>query len=153
MVGSTQILLRNLELHHHLRLLHGGEQRAIWLARLEVDGTVLDLDNHVVGKLAVQRHKLQAGLVGTIGALGRIDEGTPHDDALMRLQHLAQHVGTVGMRASEVLGAGLTLGVCLHQETTEVGNHLVYLVHLVLPPANDIAVQRVGSLQPSHLNR
>ena len=53
MVGSAEVFLRDLELHHHLRLLHGGEQRAIRLTRLEVNRAILDLDDDIVSKLSI----------------------------------------------------------------------------------------------------
>ena len=152
MVGSAQILLRNLELHHHRRLLQRGKQRAIGLARLEVHGAVLDLDNDVVDKLPVQRHELLTGLIRTVAALRLIYEGAPHHDALMRFQNLTQHVGTVGMCPSKVLRPWFTLGVGFYEESAEVGNHLIDLVHLALPPANDLGIEWVGSLQPAHLD-
>ena len=109
MVGSTQILLSDLELHHHRRLLQSGEQRAIGLTGLEVDGTILNLDNHIIGKLTIEGHELFIGLIGTITALRIIHEGTPHHDTLMGLQHTCQHIGTIGMGTSEVLRTRLSL--------------------------------------------
>ena len=109
MIGSTQILLGDLELYHHRSLLHGGEQRAVRLTGLEVDGTVLDLNDHIVGKLTIEGHEFLASLIGTIAALWIIHEGTPHHDTLMRLQHTCQHIGTIGMGTSEVLRTRLSL--------------------------------------------
>ena len=152
MVGCAEILLGNLELHHHLRLLQGGKQRAVWFAGLEIDGAVLDLDDDIVGKLAVEGHELLVSLVGAIGALGRIDEGAPHHDALVGFQHTGEHIGTVGMGAPEVLRPWLTLGVGLHQKAAEVGDQTVDLLHLLLPPADDLGIERVGSLEAAHLD-
>ena len=70
----------------------------------------------------------------------------------MRLQHVSQHVGTVGMCPSEVLRTRLTLGVGLDEEAAEVRNHAVDLRYLVLPPTDDISVKRVGGLQSTHLD-
>ena len=152
MVGGTEIFLCNLEFHHHLRLLHRGEQRTVWLAWLEVHGTVLDLNDHIISKLPVERHELQAGLVGTVGTLGGIDEGTPHHNALVGLQDTSQHIGSVGVGAPEILRARLTLGVGLHEETTEVGNQFVDFIHLILPPFHDLCIERVGCFQSTHLD-
>ena len=51
------------------------------------------------------------------------------------------------MCAFVVERSGLSLGVGLHQETSEVGNHAVYLLGLGLPPRLHLAVQRIGGLQ------
>ena len=56
------------------------------------------------------------------------------------------------MGAAEVLRARLTLGVGLHEEAAEVGDHLVDLLHLVLPPTDDLGVERIGCLQTAYLD-
>ena len=53
-VRETEIFLGDLELCHELCLRHLSEQRAERLARLEVNRTVLDLDQHVVTEFSVQ---------------------------------------------------------------------------------------------------
>ena len=152
MIGGTEVLLCNLELHHHRRLLHSGKQRTVWFTRLEVYGAVLNLDDDIIAELAVQGHKLQISLVGTIGTLRRIDEGAPHHNALVRFEYIGQHVGTVGVCTFEVLWAWLALGVGLHQEAAEVRNQFVDFVHLGVPPFDNLGVERVGSLQSAHLD-
>ena len=97
MVGGAEILLGDLELHHHRSLLHRSKQRAIGLTWLEVDGTVLNLDDDVVGKLTVERHKLQTGLICTVWTLRCIDKGAPHHNTLVGLEHPSQHIGTIGV--------------------------------------------------------
>ena len=119
---------------------------------MEVNRTVLDLDDDIVGKLSVEGHELLVGLVGTVAALGIIYEGSPHHNTLVWLECTSQHVRTISVRTSEVLRAGFPLRVSLHQEATEVGYELVDLIHLVLPPLDDIRIKRVGSLQSAHLN-
>ena len=152
MVRGAKILLRDLELDHHRGLLQGSEQRAVGLTGLEVDGTIFDLDNHIVGKLTIEGHELLTGLVGTIAALGVIHEGTPHHDSFVGLQCTSQHIGTIGMRTSEVHRTGLSLGIGFHEETAEVGNQFVDLVHLVLPPLDDLGIEGICRLQTTHLD-
>ena len=130
----------------------GSEQRTVRLARLEVHGAVLDLDNHVVGKLSVERHELLVGLIGTVAALRIIHEGTPHHHAIVRLQHPSQHIGSVGMRASEVLRSRFSLRIGLYQEAAEVGNHPVDVVHLLFPPVHHVGIQRVGCGQSTQFD-
>ena len=151
-VGGAKILLGNLEFHHHLGLLQRGEQRTVGLAGLEVHGTVLDLDDDVVGKLSVEGNELLAGLVGAVVALRVIDKGTPHHDAVMRAQRFGEHVGAVGMGAAEVLRTWLAFGVGFHKESAEVGDEFVNLVHLVLPPTDDLGIEGVGCLQAAYLD-
>ena len=48
MAGLAKVFLRDLELDGLVCLLQAAEQRRHGLANLEIDGTVLDLDNYVV---------------------------------------------------------------------------------------------------------
>ena len=54
---EAEIFLGDLEFHHQRRLRHRAEQRMERFARLEIDGAVLHLHEHVVGELAVERHE------------------------------------------------------------------------------------------------
>ena len=146
MVGSTKILLCYLELHHHRCFLQGSEQRTVWFARLEVHRTVLNLDNDIIGKLAVKWHKLLICLIGTIATLGLIDKGAPHHNTMMRLEYASQHIGTISMCASEVLRTRLSFGVRLHEKSTEIWNQLVYLIHFILPPSDNIRIEWISCL-------
>ena len=101
----------------------------------------------VVEELPVERLELEISLLGSVGVGRTIDESTPHDDALEGLQRLGQHIGTLGMGASEVIRARLTFGVGLHEEASEVGNELVDLLHLGRPPLLYILVERIGSFE------
>ena len=115
------------------------------LARLEVERAVLDLHEHVVAERAVERHELQVGALDAVGVdVGVVDERAPHDDAAVRRHRVGQHVGAVGVGAAVVLRPRLALAVGLHQEAAEVRDQPVDLVRLVLPPARDRRVERVG---------
>ena len=70
----------------------------------------------------------------------------------MGLERSGQHVGSVNMGAAEVLRTRFALGVGLHKEAAKVGNQLVDLVHLILPPTDDISIERIGSLQSTNLD-
>ena len=154
MRGEAQVLLGDLELHHQGRLRHGAEERVEGLARLEVDGTVLDLHEHVRPELPVEGLELVVGLLRPVlGHLVRVHEGAPHHDAPVRPDGVGQHVRALGVGPSVVLRPGLALGVGLHEEPPEVGDDAVDLVGLAPPPGRDLRVERVGRLQPADLDR
>ena len=150
-VGVPQILLRELELHHQVGVLHRREQRTVGFARLEVHRTVLHLHDDVVHELSVERQEFIVRLLGTVIAGGSIDEGTPHD--AVGLQRRSQHVGSFGMCAMIVTGTGLPFRVRLHQEAAEVGDEGINLTHLLLPPCLYAGIERVGSLQSAQAHR
>ena len=63
----------------------------------------------------------------------------------MGLQGSGEHVGTLGMRAAIIARSGLSLRVCLDEESAEIRYQAVYLACLPCPPAADRLVQWVGS--------
>src|SRR3546814_15385655 len=93
------------------------------LARLEIHGAVLDLEDDVGGERAVERLELAIRLPGAVlGIVGRIDEGAPDDDAVVRAKRGGKHVGALGMAAVIVAGAGLAFRIGLDEEAAEIGN-------------------------------
>ena len=148
-IGRAQILLCDLELHHHRRVAQSREERAVRLPRLEIDRSVFNLNDDIVGKLTIERHKLIVRLIGAVGAFWVVDESPPHHDALVRFEHSRQHVGPVSMRASEVLRSRFALRISLDEESSEVGNQLIDIVHLVFPPSDDLGIERVGRFESS----
>jgi hypothetical protein len=151
--GVTQIFLGDLHFHHQRRLRHRAEQRRERFARLEIDGPVLHLHEHVFGELAIERHEFRIRLLGAVlGVLARIDERAPHDDAAVRRERPGQHVGAVGVGAPVVLRPGLALGVGLDEEAAEVGDVVVDLVDLRLPPGAHGGIERIGGLESAQLD-
>ena len=148
MARLAEILLRNLQLGHVGRLANLVEDGAVGLARLEVERSVLGLQDDVRTEFPVEGLELGDGLLHAVFTLvvGTVDKAAPHDDAAEGLQRLGQHVGTVGVRPFVVAGAGLSLAVGLDQEAAEVGNELIDLLGLALPPLSHLRVERVGSL-------
>ena len=67
----------------------------------------------------------------------------------MRFEHSRQHIGSVGMRASEVLRSRFALRISLDEESPEVGYEFIDIVHLVFPPSDDLLVERVGRFESS----
>ena len=149
MVRMSQVFLGNLHFGHHGCVLKLSEERAERFARLEVDRSVLYLDDHVVPELSVKRNELQTGLHGSVRSLRIIDECAPHDDSSERLDCLCKHVRSVCMRASVVLRTGLAFGIRLDEETTEIRNERIDFLCLFFPPFGHILVQRVGCLETS----
>ena len=52
----------------------------------------------------------------------------------------------------EVARAGLSFGIGFHQEATEVGDGAIDLFGFLLPPGDDIFVQRIGCGKPAQLH-
>ena len=149
--GESQVFLGDLHFEHQRCFRHGAEQRMGRLARLKVDGAVLDLQQHVAAKLAVERRELLEGLLGPSSVLMiGIHEGPPHDDAAVRRKRVGKHVGAVGVRASVVLRARLAFGIRLDDEAAEIGNVSIDLVDLVAPPQAHRRILGVGALEAAH---
>ena len=127
------------------RLRHRTEQRMKRLARLEIERSVLDLDEDVVAEPAIERHEFQVGALDPIRIdVGVVDKRPPHHDAAMRRDGIGEHVGAVGVRAAVILRSGLALAVGLDDEAAEVGNQGVDLVRLAPPPPRDGGVERIA---------
>ncbi len=151
---EAEILLGDLEFHHQRRFRHRAEQRMEGLARLEIQRAVLDLHQHIVCKLTIQRHEFGIGLLHAVfGFFGRIDEGAPHHDAFMRGKRGGQHVRAFGMAALIILWAGLAFGVRFHEEAAEIRHMGIYLVHLSLPPGLHLGVAWIGCVEPAQFHR
>ena len=146
-VAVSEVFLSNLKLCHLLCLRHSAKEWAVWLTWLEVDRTVLNLDNHVIHKLAVQILELYVSLLCTVWVAWTIDERTPHDYSAKWLECLGKHVRSVGMSATEVHRSRLSLAVSLYEETTEVRYLGINLFCFLCPPLLYVLVEWVGSLQ------
>ena len=147
MVGVSQILLRNLHFNHCLSLLKMPEKRAERLARLKIDRTVLYLNQHIISKLAVERHKLFNRLFGAVGTFGVVHKGAPHNNSAKRLKRFGNHIGAVSVRAAVVLRSRLPFRVGFHQKTAKIGNQFVDFGHLRVPPRNHFIIKRVRCLK------
>ena len=105
----SEIFLRNLQLCHHRCMLNLVEQRSIRLARLEVERTVLCLQNNIAAELSVEVFKLCNGLHYAVFALMiAVNEAAPYDQSAVRGKSFCKHVGSLGMCAVIVAGAGLS---------------------------------------------
>ena len=153
MRGEAEIFLRDLHFEHQRRFRHGAEQRMERLARLEVDRSVLHLQQHVVAKLPIERHELGVRLLrAVIGLLVRVHERAPHHHATVRRQRIGQHVRAVRVGAAVVLRTRLPFRVRLDEEAAEVRNLAIDLIHLRAPPGLHAGVERICGLQSTDLD-
>ncbi len=68
------------------------------LTRLEIERTVLDLDEHVVVELPVERLELVIGLRDAVGRVRfRVHERPPQHDATVRLHGSGERVRALGV--------------------------------------------------------
>ena len=152
MACMSEVLLRDLKFQRERRVGHTAEQRMERFAWLEVYGTVLGLYEDIVGKLAIQRLKLVVSGYHTVYmTFVLIDKCPPEYNSSIRLQCFGKHICTVGMRTAVILGTGLTFGVCLHQESAEVGNQRVDLFHFIFPPLPHLGIFGVRRVQSAYL--
>ena len=154
MVREAEVLLGDLDLEHQRRLRHGAEERVERLARLEVDGPVLDLEQDVRREPAVEGLERVVGGRGPVGAgLRVVDEGAPHHHAVVGGQGGGQQVRAVDVAAMVGVRPRLALAAGLDQEAAEVGDEPVDLVRLRLPPRDHPRIERIGRLQAAQLDR
>ena len=153
MVREAEVLLRDLKLRHELCLRHRTEERVERLARLKVNGAVLDLQQNVRREPSVEGLQVVvAGRGPVVAGLRVVDEGAPHHDPVVRGERGCEHVRAVGVRA--VVGARprLAFAVGLNEKTAEVWDEVVNLVRLLLPPSDHFRVERVGGLKAAQLD-
>ena len=156
LVRRSEILLGDLQLQHQTRLRHRPEQRAKGLTRHEIEWAVLDLHQHVVGKLSVQGHELVVGLLHPIGIVLKIvDKRPPHHDAIAPVlrQRRRQHIGPLRVIAAIFVRSRLPLGVGLHHKAAEVWHVVINFIDLGVPPGSDLRIQRIGGREPTNLDR
>src|SRR5439155_8731470 len=101
---------------------HRAKQRRCWLAHLEINGPVLDLNHHIVFELSVERMKVVICRSRAIRLhispveMMVIDECTVHQNSAMWLQRARNDVGGVRRRASVLRGPGAALRIRLDDE-------------------------------------
>ena len=155
MDALTEVFLGNLKFRHHRGLPNLVENRSVWFTGLEVEGTVLCLQDNILTEESVLRLELSYCLLHTVLTLMlvAIDETTPHHNAAIWFEGIGKHIGTVGMSAVVVAGTWLSFGVRLYEETAEVGDDRVNLLNLVLPPLRHGRVKRVSRFKAAKNHR
>ena len=102
----AHVFLGDLQLDGFVGFVEAGEERRNGLADLEIDGAVFDLDDDVVGELAVEGMEDVVGGAGAVGfdvvpvEMMVVDEGAVEDDAAVGLERRGEHVGGVDGRAA-----------------------------------------------------
>ena len=149
------VFLRDLQFDRFVGAAQPGEQRRRRFAHLEIDRTILDLDDDVVVERAVERMKIVVGRFRAIVfqivpiEMVVVDEGAIEHDAAMRLEGAGDHVGGVGRRSAIGRGPEAALGIGLHDEAAEIRDVPVNLVHLLAPPLGDPRIQRIKRVEPA----
>ncbi len=154
MFGLAQVFLGGLDLGNDRRLVQRSEERMERLARHEVDGAVLDLDEDVRLELPVELRELDVGTLGAVWIdVFVVDERPPDDVAAVCGDGVGETIRAFRVIAAVVLGTGLAFRICLDEESAEIRNQLVDLAGLGLPPRDDARVERICRLQAANPHR
>ena len=81
----TEVFLCNLQFCHLRCFLHVTEDRCVWFAGLEIEWTVLGLQNDVIAEFTIEFSKLTYSLIHAVFTMmfGTIYERAPDDDTLI----------------------------------------------------------------------
>src|SRR5262245_27046385 len=113
MIVETEILLCDLHLRHYLRVRHGAEDWMKGFARLEIDWSILHLQQDVWSKLAVEwMQVLVCRPSAVVAGLHVVNKSAPHHDAVMRCDCRCKHVRAVSMCAVVSSWTRLAFAVC-----------------------------------------
>src|SRR5713101_8291624 len=150
-----RVLLCDFQLNRLARFLKSAKERRDWFTRLEIDRSILNLDDDVVCKLAVERMKNIIGSSGAI-ALGIvpvkmmvIDKGPVENDSGVRLKGMRDRVGCHCGRPAVGRGTCPALRVRFYDKSAEIGNLPVNLVNFLAPPFRNARIQRIKRIQAS----
>src|SRR5215813_164151 len=141
MVRKSKVLLSELKLRHHLRVRHRSKKRMEWLTRLEVNRSVLYLQQHIGCEFTVKRTQVFISCAGpVITGLHVVDKRSPDYNAVMRSNSSCQHVCTVCVRAIVSARSRLPFTIGLDHKATKIGNSLIDFVTLFLPPGQHFRI-------------
>src|SRR5215469_15722974 len=151
------VFLCDLQFESCIRLLQPAKQGRYWLTHLKVDWAVLDLHQHVIIELAVQRVKdvvrcarairLRIGPVEVMV----VNKRTVEDHSAMWLQRSRNYIGGFRWIAFVNRRTQLTLGIRLDDHTAEIRYLPVNFVELLHPPISYLRIERVERLQSTYL--
>ena len=150
------VLLRNLQFNGLVRSMQSGEKWRGRFAHLEINGTILDLDDDVIVEGAIQRMKIVVGgfrpIVLQIVPIEVVvvNEGPIKNDSTVGLQRARNHVGCIGRCSAICRRTKSALGIRFDHEPTEVGNMLVNFVDLLAPPFADPRIERIKRVETTH---
>src|SRR5690349_7374412 len=108
------------------------------LARLKVDWTILNLQQHIRSELTVKRFQVFIASAGAVvTGLHVVNKRAPEDDAVMWSEGCCEHVSAVSMRAVVGSWTRLAFAVRFFNEAAEIRNQFVDLISLRFPPAGN----------------
>src|SRR5262249_31978874 len=145
----TCVFLRDLQLDRFAGLFHAAEKGRNRFARLKIDRPVLDLDDHVVIELAIQRMEYIVSGACAIRLwiapvqMMVVDEGTVENDATVRSKRPCQNIRRIRGRSSIRGRADSSFRISLHREPTKIRNEREDLIRFRLPPRGNSRVDRV----------
>ena len=115
---------------------------------LEVERTILRLQDDVVAELSVHSLKFAHSLFHTVFTfmVGTIYKASPHDDASVWFDGIGKHVGSIGMCAVVVARTRLSFRIGFYEESAKVWDGSIYLLCLLLPPLLNLLIQWVAVL-------
>src|SRR5207245_1228129 len=149
----------NLQLNRLICLQHCAEQRRGWLAYLEVDWPVLNLDDDIVVELAVEGMEVVVGGASAVSfritpvQVMVVNEGAVEQDSGMRTKRSGNHVGSISGAAAILRRAGAAFGIRFDYESGEVGDPCIDCIDCLLPPCADSWIKRIKRVELSHRQR
>ena len=150
------VLLGDLQLDGLLAFRQRAEQGRDGFPHLEIDGTVLDLNQGVVVELAVEGMEVVVGGAGAVvvGVLPVhvvvVHEAAIEEQATVGLERARHHVGRIRMRAPVGRRAHAAFGIGLQDQTAQIGNGAVELLSLGLPPRGYARIERIESIETAN---
>ena len=153
------VLLGDLHFHGLVGFGEAAEEGRNGLARLEVDGAFLGLDDDVGRELAIERMEDVVGGAGAVGlgvapvGVMVVDKGAVEDDSAVGRERGGKGVGGIRGGAAKAGRPGLAFAVGLDSEAGEVGNERIDLVDLGGPPVFDCGIERIESAEAADLLR
>ena len=149
----SSILLRELNFKCRVCILHAQKQRRDRLPDLEIEGAVLDLEDHIIHEIPVQRLIDLVRSARTVGfhvppvLQAVVHESPPDDDPAIGFDGAAQHVRAFGVRPAIGVRPGPVLAVRLDQEARQIGDRRPCAARGLVPECLDFRRQRVRRLQ------
>ena len=146
------VLLCGLHFDGLRGVLQRGEERRDWLAYLEVDRAVFDLNDDVGLKGAVERGEVVESCPGTVGLqilpveVVVVDETAVQNDAMVRLQSSGKDVGRLRRRSAVLRWASSSFRVCFDDEAAEVWDEGIDLVDFLLPPGDNGGIEWIEEI-------
>ena len=152
----ARVFLRDLQLDGLICFFQSAEERRDRFAYLEVNRPMLDLDDHVVVELAVERMEIVVRSLCAI-VLGIrpiemmvVNKRAIKNDSVVRRKCTRNHVGGIGRRAAIRCRTEAALRIRLNHHTGKIWNEPVHVIKLFSPPFGDTRIRGIKSIQAAH---